>query len=252
MNQSPTMHNGTALPTSRRRRSSARLRHLLGPEDFTMAELQKPLELPRNICRLRVGYVSRPYHPEAGWRIATRPGSPETCFTTSLPIYSVHHHSPLATGQPFTIYFDCEIRPGHSDDPVCLAVGFLAGKDRALKMPGFERGSIGVYSRDGGLYLNNKLLKSELKGSFEPGQQLGIGMNFSMRDRQANNPQTADALSYLGVEVFVSRDGRRVATLDLDDQTSEPLDLFREGFRGSHDIYAAIGTVGEVDVEIFF
>lgn len=119
-----------------------------------------------------------------------------------------------------------------------------------MKMPGFERGSIGINARDGVLYLNNQSLESGSKGSFEPGDHLGIGMTFSMRYRQANDAQAADALSHIGVEVFVSRDGRRVATLDLGDQSNGPLDLFREGFGGIHDIYAAVGTRGEVDVDV--
>lgn len=151
-------------------------------------------------------------------------------------------------GQPLTIYFECDIRPVDSDDPVHLAVGFVAGKDRALRLPGFERGSIGVHARDGRLYLNNKLLEKGSRGAFEPGEQLGIGITFS---RRVENEPATPAPSLQAV-AFVTREGRKVGTWDLGDQAGSPLDLSREGFGGSHDLYAAVGTCGEVNVDVLF
>jgi len=119
-------------------------------------------------------------------------------------------------------------------------------------MPGLECGTIGVHARDGGLYLNNKRLESGSKGSFEPGQQLGIGMTFSRRDRtpvRADDVPETSPHSPIQVEVFVSRDGRKVATWDLGDQSRA---MLRDGFEGNHDIYAAVGTRGEVNVDVLF
>jgi hypothetical protein len=119
-------------------------------------------------------------------------------------------------------------------------------------MPRVECGSIGVHARNGRLYLNNKILEGGSKGSFEPGQQLGIGMTFSMKDgtpQPAHDTPATKADSFIQVEVFVSRDRRKVATWDLGDQSRATLG---DGFEGNHDIYAAVGTRGEVNVDVIF
>lgn len=233
-----------------RRRGST----LLPPQDFTAEELERPLVLSRPSCPIRVGRISRP-HPEPGWRVATKPRSPESCFVTTRPLYSARHHSPHVTGRPFTIYYEGEIRPGNSEDSVCLALGFVAGRDRASRMPGFERGSIGIHCRDGSLYVNNNLLENAATAVFEPGQQVGIGMTFSKSDCNAQlvddaQPSTASSSS-INVEVFLSRDEKKVGSWNLG-ELRQLGGLPFEGLEGTHDLYAAVGTSREVNVDILF
>jgi hypothetical protein len=234
-----------------RRRSSARLREILPPQDFTVEELAEALELSQPSCRFFVGRVYRP-HPEPGWRVETKARSPESCFTTTSPIYSVRRHSPLLTGRPFTIYFESDIRPGNSEDGVCFALGFVAGRDRASLMPGSERGSIGIHYRGGSLYMNNKLLA---RAVFKPGQQVGIGMNFSKSDFNAQEVRDAQSSaissSSVNVEVFLSRDEKKVAGWNLS-ELRDAGSLPFEGLEGNHDLYAAVGTLKEVNVDILF
>lgn len=134
-----------------RRRSSVRLLEILPPHDFTTKELERPLELLPPSCRFFPGSIYRPL-PEPGWRVETKARSLESCFITNRPLYSFRHHSPFVTGTPCIIYLEGEIRPGNSEDSVRLALGFVAGRDRASLMPGFERGSIGIHYRNGGLF----------------------------------------------------------------------------------------------------
>lgn len=237
-----------------RRRSSMRMPEIQPPQDFTAKELARPLVLSRPSCPIRVGRVSRA-HPEPGWRVATRPRSPESCFTTTRPMYSAWRHSPHVTGRPFTIYYEGEIRPGNSEDGVCLSLGFVAVRDRASLMPGFERGSVGVHCRDGGLYVNNILLKNAATAAFEPGQQVGIGITFSMSDCNAQQVDDAQSStvssSSIKVEVFLSRDGKKAGSWNLR-ELRQLGGLPLEGLEGTHDLYAAVGTSREVNVDILF
>ena len=185
----------------------------------------------------------------------TKPRSPESCFTTVRPLYSANHHSPLVTGRSFTIYFEGEIR-GNSDDAVCLALGFVAGRDRAFRMPGLERWSIGIHCRDGRLYMNNNVVENVARGAFEPGQQLGIGMTFSVSgddDRGTDDAQAPTvSSSSIGVELFLTRDGEEVGSWNLRDQLGQSEALSFEGLGGAHDLYGAVGTSGDVNADILF
>lgn len=236
---------------SKRRRSSVHLSEILPPQDFTTKELAKPLELSQPSCRLFVGRVYRPC-PEPGWRVETKARSPESCFTTTRPLYSFRLHSPLVTGRPITLYFEGEIRAGNSEDSVCLALGFVAGRNRASLMPRFEHGSIGINYRDGGLYVNKKLIATMV---FKPGQQVGIGMTFSKSDYNAQqvavaSPSTASSSS-INAEVFLTRDEKKVGCWNLGELRGEG-GLPFDGLEGNHDLYAAVGTFKEVNVDVLF
>lgn len=165
------------LARTRRRGSSVRLRQVLPPRDFSPKELARSSKLSQPPCSLSIGCVSQTF-PEPGWRVTTKPSSREFCFTSPLPLYTAKHHSPLCTESPFTIYFEGDILCGNNEDTVCLALGFVAGKDRVRRTPGFARGSIGVQCRDGHLYLDNNLLNQAGADPFEAGDHLGFGLAF--------------------------------------------------------------------------
>jgi hypothetical protein len=245
----------------RRRRSSACLRELTLPEDFTMEDLEKDLELSRNDpnrCTSRAACVSRfrPY-PEHGWRIASQPQQAQSSFTTSQPIYSALHHSPLKSGKPYTLYFEGELKPGRQDDGIRLALGFVAGKARSSRMPGCERGSVGIHTRRKALFINHQRVEIAEREPFNPGLRLGIGMTFSGKDNGANQGQgsqvdVVNTTPFIQTEIFICRNGKKVRSWNLDEQDGDERSFNSEGLGGYHDIYAAVGTLGEVNVDIFF
>lgn len=65
-------------------------------------------------------------------------------------------------------------------------------------------------------------------------------------------PAATTSLSSLDVELFLSRDGKRIKSLNLHDQGGQSDCLLFEGLEGGHDLYATVGTSGEVKVDILF
>jgi hypothetical protein len=123
-------------------------------------------------------------------------------------------------------------------------------------MPGFEYGSIGICCRGRRLYLNNFPVENTGTAAFEPGQQLGIGITFSRRDcdtQQVDNAQArlpSDSSPSIDVEVFLSRNGKKAGCWNLGDLLAKSDSLPLDGLEGNHDLYAAVGTKGAVDVDI--
>jgi hypothetical protein len=119
-------------------------------------------------------------------------------------------------------------------------------------MPGLERGSIGVNFRDGGLYVNRQLLA---KGICKPVEQVGIGMTFSKSDvnvKEVDDVQSSAVSSpSISVEVFLARDGKKAGSWNLG-ELRDAGSLAFEGLEGNHDLYAAVGTLKEVNVDILF
>ncbi|KAE9379591.1 hypothetical protein N431DRAFT_434529 [Stipitochalara longipes BDJ] len=56
--------------------------------------------------------------------------------------------------------------------------------------------------------------------------------------------------SSIDVEVFVTRDGKKIGGWKLCDQLKESEGLSFEGLEGRHDLYAVVGTLGEANVDI--
>ena len=246
-----------AARPGRRRSSTAssRLREIFPPRYYTSGDLENALILSQPDFPGLIGRVSQP-HPEPGWRVATKPRSRESCFTTSLPLYSARHHSPLATGEPFTIYFEGQIRRGNSEDVPWLALGFVAERDEALCMPGVERGGIGIHCYKGMLYINGKPAENLGTAGFDTAQRVGIGLTMSRRDSRSQQVDDAQATSTpsssINVEVFLSRDGEGVGAWSINNLSTQSDSILLEGLNGSHDLYAAVGTKREVNVDIFF
>ena len=123
-------------------------------------------------------------------------------------------------------------------------------------MPGLERGSIGIHCRDGGLYLNGNPLENVGTTQCEPGQHVGIGVTFSVSSgdaQKANSAQPPVASSpSINVELFLTRDGKKVGSWNLSDQSRHSEGSPSEGLEGFHDLYAAVGTSGEVNADILF
>jgi hypothetical protein len=240
------------IPPSKRRKSVG-LREISAPKRFNPKDMRRSIANSQSICQKCSSFVSRTL-VGPGWRIETKPRSPELCFTSTLPLYSEFLHSPLRTGRSFTIYYEGQIERT-SEDTVCLALGYVAGKDRTLRMPGFEHGSIGIDCRDGRVYANGKHIRGLKTEPFEPRQRLGVGMTFSKRVGDISQVTSSSASlvmnSSINVELFLTRDGKEIGTWNLREVLGEHSSSF-VGLEGLHDLYPAIGTLKDVVVEIWF
>jgi hypothetical protein len=124
-------------------------------------------------------------------------------------------------------------------------MGLVAGDDRVSRMPGFERGSIGMQCRDGNFYLGNNLVKNASARGFKPGDQIGFGMTFS----NSRIGTLSASSSSIDIELFATRDGNKIGPWALKDLVGQPDSL--RGFDGHHDLYAAVGTTRKVEAHIW-
>lgn len=242
----------TSPKPARRQSTCSRLRQLCEPQAFWPEELEVPplLSLPESL----VGKIWQP-RPSPGWRIETKHRDPELCIPTALPAYSAILHSPPATKHSRTVYVEAENRPRHGEDGMeCLMLGFVAGGDRVLKMPGHERWSIGVQCFDGRLYLNGSVADTVMTRGFKPGQRIGIGLTFALGDhggRQSpENVSTGVTSSSTIVEVFVTSDGETIWSREMHELLERHEGLSDQGLEGLHDLYAAVGTNGEASFDV--
>jgi hypothetical protein len=153
------------------------------------------------------------------------------------------------------VYVEAEKRPRHGEDGMeCLMLGFVAGGDRVLKMPGHERWSIGVQCFDGRLYLNGSVADIVTTRGFKPGQRIGIGLTFAVGDNEGR--QTPDTVgtgvtsSSTIAEVFVTSDGEKIWSRGMRELLERHEGLSDQGLEGRHDLYAAVGTKGEASVDV--
>lgn len=158
-----------------------------------------------------------------------------------------------------------------------MAIGFAAKPYPTWRMPGHERGSIGVHGDDGRRYINDSWGGRDFVNPFRVGDVVGIGMRFqrSATDGRARLPAYGDHgleggrgnplqrtsssatcgvvdPNEMDVRVFFTRNGRLEASWDLhelvDAEFAQPGGLV--GLEGQHDLFAAVGVWGRIDVEI--
>ncbi|KAI9853082.1 MAG: hypothetical protein M1838_001583 [Thelocarpon superellum] len=185
-------------------------------------------------------------------------GTKDACLLTRLPLYSALHHSPLQTGGASkTIYFEVRVhalgRDGDASDS-SLAIGFCTQPYPTFRLPGWQRGSLGVHSDDGHRFVNDLWGGKEFTEPFRPGDTVGLGMTFSVSRTPPAYQEAKAALSQTPahVEVFFTRNGKRVGGWDLHEERDARTDLGVEGLEGRHDVYPAVGVYGGVDFEVSF
>jgi len=126
-----------------------------------------------------------------------------------------------------------------------VAIGYFAPPYPPFRLPGWQRGSLAVHSDDGRRYVANPDGGLDFTAPFRAGETIGLGMTFSLPSSyEKQGPE-------LDVEVFFTRDGRKVAGWNLlrdSDVQSEKT----EGIEGRHDIFPAIGVFGPTDVTMNF
>lgn len=191
------------------------------------------------------------------WRCRTAANCRDSSILTNLPIYSAYWDSPVNTQQPKTIYFELKVngigRGGSSfeEADAGIAVGFVAPPYPTFRLPGWERGSMGVHGDDGRKYINNPWGGVDFTTAFQPGETVGIGLTFSIPRNPPTYQQNQQG-RMLDIDVFFTRNGKKVGGWD----GHEELDVRSEGgnlgLRGDCDLFPAIGVFGGVDFEVFF
>lgn len=203
-----------------------------------MIELQRPREFNGSLTSIEPGL----------WKGSTKPGARDCALIGSLPLYFENVHSPRHTHRPKTIYFEVKVlsyggRTTASDENA-IAVGFCSVPYPTWRMPGWERGSVGVHSDDGRRYVNDTEGGVDFTAPFKPGETIGIGINFS--------PPDSSSSQALKGKVFLTRDGADAGGWDIHEEMDSETEFGTLGIDGAYDLYAAVGVFGEVEFEVAF
>lgn len=205
-----------------------------------------------------------PHNTQPGaYKCRTASGCGDSCLWTALPLYSALAHSPATTGRPKTIYFELRVNgvggmPGATsasleEADAGIAVGFVAQPYPSWRLPGWQRGSLGVHGDDGRKYVNDTFGGVDFTTAFAAGDTVGLGMTFAI----PRNPPTYGAdgrwrKPRLDVEVFFTRNGKRAGGWDLHEELDERAVGGVVGLEGDYDVCGAVGVFGGVDFEVFF
>jgi hypothetical protein len=206
--------------------------------------------------RSYIGVLDR---PRSGvWAGKTKASCPDSCITSSIPLYSVIAHSPLNTGSSKTIYYEVRVNKRNRRE-ISLAMGFAAPPYPTFRLPGWHRGCLAVHGDDGSKYINDRWGGKDFTTPFQAGETLGIGMTLSKRDQNAPpaysdgpTPAQTMATTPINVEIFFTRDGRKTGGWNLHEEGDAEQDLPVTGLEGLNDLFAAVGTFENVDFEIVF
>ncbi|KAI9682314.1 MAG: hypothetical protein M1817_000368 [Caeruleum heppii] len=237
---------------------------LQGSRPLTVEELNAVREHNVFLCK-PAEYIGDliPQGP-GSWRGRTWAGGRDACLLTTLPVYSAPHDSPIQTGQAKkTIYFELRIHSLGKAGPTggenaSLALGYCAHPYPTFRMPGWQRGSLGVHADDGRRYVNDMWGGKDFTHPFQVGQTVGLGMTFSLPEHPpdyynvVNSGGGPPPPPTLKTEVFFTRDGKREGGWDVHEELDAATDLGVEGLEGNFDLYAAVGVFGGVDFEVFF
>jgi len=171
---------------------------------------------------------------------------------THLPLYFPVEDSPLVTGRAKkTIYFEVTLlglRGGPAAvDSSGFSIGFVAQPYPSWRSPGWERGSLGVFSDDGCRFVNDSWGGRDFTHEFQVGETVGLGMTFSLPDNMVSKEMGKKLI----VEVVFTRNGRRDGGWNLHEQVDTEAGNIR-GLEGDYDLYGAVGLFGGVDFTVCF
>ncbi|KAF2017606.1 hypothetical protein BU24DRAFT_420644 [Aaosphaeria arxii CBS 175.79] len=191
------------------------------------------------------------------WKCRTHAKCKDACLLTSLPAYSVMWDSPLRTQKPKTIYFELKVtgigRGGHSleEADAGIAIGYVAPPYPTFRLPGWQRGSLGVHGDDGRRYVNDTYGGTDFTTAFQPDDVVGIGITFA----PPKNPPSYDESQQgmvLDIDVFFTRNGVKAGGWDGNEELDQRSEGGTIGLRGECDLFPAIGVFGGVDFEVYF
>ncbi|KAJ4358252.1 uncharacterized protein N0V89_002832 [Didymosphaeria variabile] len=198
-----------------------------------------------------------PMQQAGHWRCRTHPQCRDSALLTNLPMYSVSWDSPLNTQRPKTIYFELKVLGiGHggyslSEADAGIAIGFIAPPYPTFRLPGWQRGSMGVHGDDGRKYVNDTYGGVDFTTAFQPGETVGIGLTFSL-PREPPSYEQSQMGKVMDIDVFITRNGQREKGWDGNEELDERSEGGTVGLRGECDLFPAVGVFGGVDFEVFF
>lgn len=233
--------------------------------------LSAPLNLDREPGLRAPGIVPRLVTPPAGvfgggsltqspstgsWAVKTDRRSGDCCIIGYPHAYLVQRNSPLATGRPATVYFECYVREMGKD--AGFAVGFTALPYPPFRMPGWHRGSLAVHGDDGHKFVNDRWGGKDFTAPFKKGEVVGIGMTFSpgagasssSGKGKGSGGAAGGAGAVIETEVFFTRNGRIDGRWNLHESLDAETDQPVTGLEGYHDLTVAVGTFGQVGAEV--
>jgi hypothetical protein len=233
--------------------------------------LWPPQPLPENIhSAIQAGQLALLWPPTfAGelvpqrhpghWKCRSHVKCRDSSLLTNLPLYSAMIDSPLRTGARKNVYFEIKVlsigRKGHSSSfeeaDAGIAIGYVAPPYPTFRLPGWQRGSLGVHGDDGRKYVNDTFGGIDFTTSFQAGETIGLGMTFAPPKDPPGYGQAMQGT--LNIEVFFTRNGIRAGGWD----GNEELDAERHqggtlGLRGENDLFGAVGVFGCVEFEVVF
>lgn len=192
------------------------------------------------------------------WRGRTFDRNGDCLALTHLPLYFAAEDSPFVREKSKRIYFEVKLvglRAGPATgaaDSSGLAIGFAAGPYPSWRSPGWERGSLGVFSDDGCRFVNDSWGGREFTAPINVGETVGLGMDFSLpNDTLAMADAMFEGTKKCKVQVFFTRSGSPAGGWDLHEETDQESGGI-EGLEGDYDLYGAIGLFGGVDFEVCF
>ncbi|OBT73256.1 hypothetical protein VF21_08853 [Pseudogymnoascus sp. 05NY08] len=229
-----------------------RARPLVAPAQLTQAtisavddgfvDLMRPSQYVGTVQKTRKGT----------WVCASKKKSPDSCLVSTVPLYSVLAHSPVSLRRSKTIYFEVAISPRNRSE-VSVALGFVAQPFPPFRLPGWERGSLGVHGDDGNKYINDCWGGKGFTDPFKPGETIGLGM--VLKPKKSDGPPSygePQPREVVDVEIFLTREGEKVGQWDLHEEADASQDRPVTGLEGGHDLFAAVGTFEEAAFEVKF
>ncbi|KKY31246.1 putative spry domain-containing protein [Diaporthe ampelina] len=237
--------------------------------------LTPPLDLSREPGLRSRGIVPRLVTPPAGvfgasgsslaqsasasgagsWTVSSHRRGGDCCIIGYPHAYLVQRDSPLATGTPATVYFECYVRDLGRD--AGFALGFTALPYPPFRMPGWHRGSLAVHGDDGHKFVNDRWGGKDFTAPFKKGEVVGIGMTFSpgagaapSSSEKKGSGGGAGAGTVIETEVFFTRNGKLDGRWNLHESLDAQTDLPVTGLEGYHDLAVAVGTFGQVGAEV--
>ena len=191
------------------------------------------------------------------WKCRTHAKCRDSSLLTALPAYSELWDSPLRTGRAKTIYFELKVLgigrgiSTFSEADAGIAVGFVAPPYPTFRLPGWQRGSLGVHGDDGRKYVNDTYGGVDFTTAFKPGETVGIGITFAPPSQPPSYEQT-QVRKVLDINVFFTRNGAIDGNWDGNAELDERCEGGTVGLRGECDLFPAVGVFGGVDFEVFF
>ena len=186
--------------------------------------------------------------------IKTTNRSTDHCYLSSLPLYFEHVDSPFRTEARKIIYYELKIenmKKLPSGDDSMVAMGYAVAPYPTWRMPGWQRGSLAVHSDDGSRFTSHDGGGFDFTTPIKTGEVIGLGVCFSIPEFRPDRLGKSGAQPLKG-EVFFTRNGRPSGGWDIQEGLNQDEGWRADFLDGKWDLYAAIGTYGEVEISVYF